>query len=114
MGRCCGSCTTPRIAPKTLANAAVPRNSKAANASSLWRVIIWRAIIHILKGCGGSLGRQIALVTRIGFRIPLQQNNPVSYQGIALAMPQIREIDAPLGATDAAVQGTNFSGLGKG
>jgi hypothetical protein len=45
----------------------------------------------------------------------LQQNNPALYQGIALAMPQIREIDAPLGATDAAVRkGLIFQDLEKG
>jgi hypothetical protein len=50
------------------------------------------------------LSARLRSLTRTGFRIPLQQNNPVSHQGIALAMPQIREIDAPLGATDAAVR----------
>jgi hypothetical protein len=46
------------------------------------------------KVCGGSLRRQIALVTRIGFRMPLlAADSPVSYQGIAAAMPQMREIE---------------------
>src|ERR1035437_4020724 len=38
MGRCWGSCTTPRMAPYTLAKAAGAVNSKTANASSFRRV----------------------------------------------------------------------------
>jgi hypothetical protein len=75
------------------------------------------SFFYVLKACGGSLRRRIALVGKSASSCPCrQQNNPVSYQGIASAMPQMCEIGRPFRGQGRCriAQRANFQDLAKG